>query len=177
MNYDLARDKMIEGQLVPRGIADKRVLGAFNAVKRHEFISERLIEAAYEDHPLPIGEGQTISQPYMVALMTELLELKGGERVLEIGTGSGYQTAILANLAKEVFSVERISSLAKNAESTLRRLGIKNVEIKISDGTMGWEEHSPYDGIIVTAAAPKIPHSYIAQLATGGRLVIPVGGR
>lgn len=176
MDYTELRNVMVDKQLIPRGISDKKVLDAFRNVKRHEFVPPELWTSAYRDHPLPIGEGQTISQPYMVALMTQCLRLEGSEKILEIGTGSGYQTAILAKLAKEVYTVERIGSLAKNAELTLRRLGYENVKIKIADGTLGWKERAPYDGIIVTAAAPKIPHAYIEQLEVGGRLVIPKGG-
>ena len=168
---------MIEEQLIPRGISDKRVLAAFREVERHEFVPRDDVESAYEDHPLPIGAHQTISQPYMVAIMTQCLEFKGDEKILEIGTGSGYQTAILATLAKEVYSVERVASLAAKAEETLKRLNYKNIKIKVGDGTLGWEEHAPYDGIIVTAAAPDVPDSYIKQLKVGGRLIIPVGAR
>jgi protein-L-isoaspartate(D-aspartate) O-methyltransferase len=177
VNYSSLRAKMVEEQLVPRGISDRRTLDAFRKTERHEFVPAEFQNSAYQDHPLPIGENQTISQPYMVALMTECLELKGDEKILEIGTGSGYQAAILASLAKEVYSVERISSLAKRAESTLKRLGIANVKVKVDDGTLGWEEHAPYDGIIVTAAAPKIPEGYLTQLKAGGRLIIPIGSR
>lgn len=168
---------MVQEQLVPRGISDERILETFRKVERHEFVPPELSRNAYEDHPLPIGEGQTISQPYMVAAMTQCLGLTGNEKVLEIGAGSGYQAAILADLAKEVYSVERIPLLAKKAESTLKRLGISNVKIKIGDGTLGWSEQAPYNSIIVTAAAPEIPDEYIAQLEPGGKLVIPVGGR
>lgn len=166
---------MVEEQLMPRGISDKRVLEVFRKVPRHEFVPCEFTRNAYEDRPLPIGEGQTISQPYMAALMTECLELKGAEKVLEIGAGSGYQAAILAELAKEVFSVERIESLAETAGNTLRKLGYNNVEIKVGDGTLGWREHAPYDGIMVTAGAPEVPRYLVDQLAEGGRLVIPVG--
>lgn len=175
MDYAQLRKEMVEGQLIPRGISDKRVLEAFLRVERHEFVPADLREDAYRDHPLPIGEGQTISQPYMVALMTQCLGLTGKEKVLEIGAGSGYQAAILANLAKEVYSVERIGSLAKRAGETLKRLGYNNVKVEISDGTLGWEEYAPYDGIVVTAAAPDIPPPYIEQLKEGGRLIIPAG--
>lgn len=168
---------MVEEQLLPRGISDEKVLAAFRAVERHEFIPQDEREFAYEDHPLPIGEGQTISQPYMVALMTQCLDLKGTERVLEIGTGSGYQAAILAHLAKEVCSVERIAPLAREAGAALKRLGFGNIKIKVADGTLGWEEYAPYDRIVVTAAAPEIPDLYIKQLNAGGKLVIPVGAR
>lgn len=177
MDFDTLRREMVEEQLISRGIKDKRVLDAFRKVPRHEFVSKELKDSAYIDSPLPIGEGQTISQPYMVALMTECLCLKGQERVLEIGTGSGYQTAILAELAKEVYSVERIEILALRARQTLEILGYKNIKIKIDDGTLGWPEFSPYEGIIVTAAAPKVPPPLIEQLKDGGLLVIPLNGR
>jgi len=167
---------MVEQQLVTRGISDSRVLEAFRAVPRHEFVPPDFRNSAYEDHPLPIGEDQTISQPYMVALMTQCLGLKGDESILEIGTGSGYQSAILAALAKKVYSLERFASLARRAGEILKELGYQNVEVATGDGTLGWKEHAPYEGIIVTAAAPKIPDAYISQLKTGGRLVIPVGG-
>ncbi len=166
---------MVEEQLIPRGISNERVLEAFRTVERHVFISAELQDSAYEDHPLPIGEGQTISQPYMVALMTQCLDLKGDEKILEIGTGSGYQAAILAGIVKEVYSVERVELLAKRAESALKKLGYNNVKIKVGDGTLGWKEYALYDGIIVTAAAPKIPDTYMEQLNIGGKLVIPTG--
>ncbi len=175
IDYSKARLKMVEEQIVARGIKDPRVIMAMKKVPRHLFVEEALQGQAYSDHPLPIGEKQTISQPYMVALMTEALLLKGKEKVLEIGTGSGYQTAILAELAEKVFSIERIRSLAIRARELLYRLGYYNFEIKIFDGTLGWVEVSPFDAIIVTAGAPNIPQSLIDQLAMGGRLVIPVG--
>jgi len=175
MNYVVLRNRMVDEQLIPRGINDKNVISAFRKVDRREFVPHALQAGAYQDHPLPIGEGQTISQPYMVAIMTQCLALNGKGKVLEIGTGSGYQAAILANLAKEVYSMERLELLAERSQSILKRLGYNNVTIKIGDGTLGWPEHAPYDGIIVTAAAPRIPHAYIEQLAIGGRLVIPVG--
>lgn len=175
IDYEKLRKRMVEEQLIPRGITHRDVLDVFYRVPRHEFVPSELKDASYADHPLPIGDGQTISQPYMVALMTECLKLTHKERVLEIGTGSGYQAAILAGLAKEVYSIERFSSLADRAKDTLRRLGYDNIEIKIGDGSLGWEEHSPYDGIIVTCAAPDIPDSYIKQLKNGGRIVIPIG--
>lgn len=168
---------MVEYQLRPRGIKDKRVLKAMESIERHLFIGEHLWDRAYDDCALPIGEEQTISQPYMVAIMTELLELKGNEKVLEIGTGSGYQSAVLAMLSAEVFSIERIKSLALKAESLFKRLGYTNIYVVIGDGTLGLPEQSPFDGIIVTAAAPKIPDIYIKQLKINGRLVIPVGSR
>jgi protein-L-isoaspartate(D-aspartate) O-methyltransferase len=144
---------------------------------RHEFMPEALRAQAYGDHAMPIGEGQTISQPYIVALMTELLELKGDERVLEIGTGSGYQAAVLAELCQKVFTIERVKTLADKARATLDRLGYKNVVMKVYDGTYGWKEMSPFDAIIVTAAAPDVPGTLVEQLKDGGRLVIPVGER
>ena len=171
------RRKMVEEQIIARGIKDKKVISAFLKVPREEFVPEDLRKYAYIDSPLSIGEGQTISQPYIVALMTEALKLKGGEKVLEIGTGSGYQSAILAEIGCEVYSVERIESLAKKAENILRKLGY-NVKIKIGDGTLGWKEYSPYDRIIVTAAGPKIPDTLLFQLSENeGRLIMPVGDR
>lgn len=174
-NFYSIRDEMVKNQIISRGIKDERVIFAFLKVPRHKFVPEKNILEAYDDHPLPIGEGQTISQPYIVALMTECLGLKGDEKVLEIGTGSGYQTAILAELAHEVYSIERISSLAEKAKLILEELGYKNIKIKIGDGTLGWEEFSPYDGIIVTAGSPEIPPPLLNQLNDGGRLVIPLG--
>jgi len=175
IDFPKARLKMVEEQIVSRGIKDPRVIAAVKKVPRHLFVEEALQSQAYGDHPLPIGEKQTISQPYMVALMTEALELAGKEKVLEIGAGSGYQTAILAELAEKVFSVERIRSLAIKARQLLYELGYFNIEIKIFDGTYGWTEEAPFDAIIVTAGAPDIPQPLVDQLAIGGRLVIPVG--
>ena len=174
-DFALARKKMVEEQLAARGIRDDRVLRAVRKVPRHLFLEEGLWPQAYGDFPLPIGEGQTISQPYIVALMTAALELKGDEKVLEIGTGSGYQAAILAELADRVFSVERISSLAAKARRTLDELGYANVLIRVSDGTYGWGEEAPFDGIIVTAGAPHVPEGFLEQLKVGGKVVIPVG--
>jgi len=168
---------MVEIQLVPRGIEDERVLKAFLKVPRHEFVLPEEIDSAYGDFPLGIGSGQTISQPYMVACMTEYLALKGDERVLEIGTGSGYQAAILAELAKEVYTVERVHALAQSADSRLKRLGYKNIKVKSADGTLGWPEEAPFDAIIITAAAPEVPKALLKQLNKGGRLVAPVGSR
>jgi len=176
MDFAEERLAMVRAQLIPRGIADERVLDAMKRVPRHEFIPRDMADQAHDDCPLPIGNAQTISQPYIVALMTECLKLKGDEKVLEIGTGSGYQLAILAELALDAYSVERIASLAGKAEETLTRLGYKNFHIKVGDGTTGWEEHQPYDGIVVTAGAPVIPRSLARQLKDGGRMVIPVGG-
>lgn len=176
MDFEISRDLMVREQLIARGIKSDKVLDAFRKVPREKFVSEKFAPSAYSDHPLPIGEGQTISQPYMVALMTEYLDLTGKEKVLEIGAGSGYQAAILAELTKEVYSVERIPSLAEFAKKNLDNLGYSNVKIKIGDGTLGWEELSPFDRIIVTAGAPKIPQSLINQLDAKGKLVIPVSG-
>ncbi len=169
------RKIMVETQLASRGISDRKVLDAFMKVERHLFVPENLIESAYADHPLPIGEGQTISQPYMVALMTELLELNGNDTVLEIGTGSGYQLAILSVLSKKVYSIERFPDLALKAGETLKKMNFKNFEIKTGDGTLGWPENAPYDAIMVTAAAPDVPEAYAEQLKIGGRLLMPVG--
>ncbi len=176
MEYSVARKKMVEDQLVGRGIQDKRVLEVMGNVPRHLFIEEELRNKAYGDYPLPIGENQTISQPYMVAIMTELLELKGDERVLEVGTGSGYQAAVLSGLVDKVYTIERIESLAVKARDLLEHLGYGNIVTKLSDGTCGWKEMSPFDGIIVAAGAPGIPQTLVEQLKIGGRIVIPVGG-
>lgn len=177
MEFERLRNLMVETQLIPRGVKDKRVLAAMRKVPRHLFVDEALIERAYDDHALSIGEGQTISQPYMVAAMTELLELRGDERVLEIGTGSGYQCAILAELSFEVYSIERLEALAIKAKRLLYSLGYKNIEINVANGTYGWREKAPFNGIIVTAGAPEIPKTLVEQLMIGGRLVIPVGDR
>jgi protein-L-isoaspartate(D-aspartate) O-methyltransferase len=168
---------MVESQLVRRGIKDKRVLDAMRKVPRHLFIPEDMRGLAYCDGPLPIGHGQTISQPYIVALMTELLELTGQETVLELGTGSGYQAAILSCLVRQVYSIERHAALAQQAEEVLSQLGYDNVVISVGDGTLGWLEHSPYEAIIATAAAPDVPQPLTDQLADGGCLVAPVGSR
>jgi protein-L-isoaspartate(D-aspartate) O-methyltransferase len=175
MDFPKARLRMVEEQIIGRGISDPRVIAAMKKVPRHLFVEEALQSQAYSDHPLPIGEKQTISQPYMVALMTEALKLEGREKVLEIGTGSGYQTAILSELAAKVFSIERIRSLAIRARKLIYELGYLNAEIRFSDGTSGWEEESPFDAITVTAGAPNIPQPFIDQLKVGGKLVIPVG--
>ena len=174
MDYEKLRKDMVEYQLKRRGISDKKVIDAFLKVEREKFVLPEMKDMAYDDTPLPIGEGQTISQPYIVALMTEALELEGNEKVLEIGTGSGYQAAILAEIGCEVYSVERIPSLAERAKKLLEKLGY-NVKVKIGDGTLGWIEHAPYDRIIVTAAGPHIPKPLIEQLKDGGKLIMPVG--
>lgn len=165
---------MVEFQLKARGIKDEQVLEVFRRVARHEFVPDNLKDKAYRDTPLPIGHNQTISQPYMVAVMTELAGVKAGDRVLEIGTGSGYQAAILSELGAEVHTIERIPALAEEAEERLRRLGYENVHTRITNGTMGWEEEAPFDVIIVTAGAPEIPRALLAQLGDQGRLVIPI---
>ncbi|MBO0911178.1 MAG: protein-L-isoaspartate(D-aspartate) O-methyltransferase [Acidobacteria bacterium] len=174
-HYLEERRRMVEAQLRHRGIRDERVLGAMLRVPRHEFVPEETRSRAYGDHPIPIGEGQTISQPFIVALSLEALELAGSEKVLEIGTGSGYQTALLGELARAVYSVERHPSLAERAESVLARLGSRNTKVMVGDGSHGLREFAPYDGILVAAAAPSIPESLLDQLAEGGRMVIPVG--
>ncbi len=176
-DFETLRNMMVDSQLIPRGIKDKRLLEAMRKVPRHIFTGGYMQDRAYEDSALPIGEGQTISQPYMVAIMTELLELKGNEKVLEIGTGSGYQTAILAELAKEVFTIERIEALAKKAEEKLLPLGYTNVHVKADDGTSGWEKEAPFDRILITAGAPNVPKPLTDQLAENGIIVIPVGDR
>jgi protein-L-isoaspartate(D-aspartate) O-methyltransferase len=173
--YTGRREKMVRTQIEKRGIKDPRVLEAFRKAPRHLFMPEGLRTRAYEDGPLPIGQGQTISQPYTVARMTEALELTGKEIVLEIGTGSGYQAAILAELAEWVYSVERIRDLAMGARKILDELKYHNVAIHVSDGTLGWRDHAPYDRVIVTAGAPEIPRPLVEQLKEGGIMVIPVG--
>jgi protein-L-isoaspartate(D-aspartate) O-methyltransferase len=178
MDWEEQRDQMVRRQLVSRGIKAERVLEAMRKVPRHLFVPEELRESAYHDGPLSIGEGQTISQPYMVALMTECLGLKGGEKVLEIGTGSGYQTAILAELAEHVYTIERVPILLEKVQHVLTHLGYTTIKFKGGDGTYGWCEESPFDGIIVTAAAPDISRVLLEQLKDdGGVLVIPVGSR
>ena len=174
-DYRLARQQMIERQLIARGIKAPRVIEVMGEVPRHLFVEEALAHRAYSDHPLPIGEKQTISQPYIVALMTEALELEGRERVLEIGTGSGYQAAVLSNLCYRVYSLERIMPLLKRARDLLAELGYRNVICRLSDGTLGWPEQAPFDAIMVTAGAPDVPLPLLDQLAPGGRMVVPVG--
>lgn len=175
-NYSKARERMVRQQIAARGIRAERVLDAMRSVPRHLFVPLESRHSAYMDGPLSIGQGQTISQPYIVALMTEALELKGHERVLEIGTGSGYQAAILSQLASHVYTVERIPELASRAQDLFRQLGYDNISIHVGDGTLGWLEHALYEAIIITAAAPEIPRPLTDQLAEGGRLVAPIGG-
>jgi protein-L-isoaspartate(D-aspartate) O-methyltransferase len=175
MDYAVLKKRMVEEQLIPRGIKNQRVLDAFRKIERHRFIPEDLMTSAYGDFPVPIGEGQTISQPYIVALMTECLDLSGQERVLEIGTGSGYQAAILAELASEVYTVERFENLKKRAEKVLNELGYANIKIKVGDGTLGWPEAAPFDRIIITAASPRVPLPLTEQLKESGKLVLPLG--
>jgi len=165
---------MVKTQIIARGIKDPLVIQAIKRVPRHMFVDESLIYEAYGDYPLPIGEGQTISQPYMVASMTEQLELTGGEKILEIGTGSGYQAAVLAEIVREAYTIERIEPLAKRAKEILDRLGYKNIHISVGDGTLGLPEYSPYDAIIVTAASPDVPPPLFEQLKESGRMVIPI---
>lgn len=174
-SYASVRDEMVDQQIAARGVRDPKVLAAMRRVPRHEFVPADLLEAAYEDGPLPIGEGQTISQPLIVAMMTEAAQLRGGERVLEIGTGSGYGAAVLAEIASEVVTIECIESLATRARATLERLGYHNVEVLVGDGTLGWSAAAPYDAILVTAGGPYVPPSLRAQLRPGGRLIMPVG--
>lgn len=166
---------MVQDHMVRRGIQSQRVLDAFAKVPREAFLPDDLADMAYVDSPVPIGEEQTISQPYIVALMTELLDLTGDEKVLEIGTGSGYQAAIIAELAKEVYSIERHAYLAKKAQQVFSRLGYTQITLKIDDGSLGWEEKAPFDRIIITAASPEIPPPLIEQLKEGGKLVLPLG--
>jgi protein-L-isoaspartate(D-aspartate) O-methyltransferase len=176
-DFRIAREKMVKDQLVARGIKDERVLQVMGKIPRHLFIEEALAGQAYNDHPVPIGEKQTISQPYIVALMTEALGLKRDENTLEIGTGSGYQTAILAELSSRVYTIERIEFPLMNARKILAKLGYTNILFKIFDGTTGWREYAPFDTIMVTAGAPDLPKPLTDQLADNGRMVIPIGDR
>ena len=176
-DFSIARRRMVEDQVMARGVKDPRVIDAMLRVPRHKFVEQGLESQAYQDAPLPIGERQTISQPYMVAVMSEALLLDGTEKVLEVGTGSGYQAAVLALLADRVFSLERIPALARRARKILDACGYSKVNIRLADGTLGWQEMAPFDAIIVTAGAPDVPRDYLDQLAVGGRLVIPVGDR
>ena len=174
-HFRTQRETMVRRQIAERGIRDERVLDAMRTVARHEFVPESFRQDAYEDHPLPIGEGQTISQPYIVAAMLEYLALQATDRVLEIGTGSGYVTALLSLLSAEVYSVERHAALAALAESTLRRLEYRNVKIRVGDGRQGWEEYAPFDAILVSAATLEMPPALFAQLREGGRMMAPIG--
>jgi protein-L-isoaspartate(D-aspartate) O-methyltransferase len=174
-DFKAMREKMVESQIKSRGVRDPRVLSAMLKVERHLFVPKEFQNSAYSDQPLPIGEGQTISQPYIVALMTELLELKGGERVLEVGTGSGYQAAILAELAAEVYTIEIVEKLASSAQKVLLELGYQNIKVKAGDGYLGWPEAAPFDAIIITCAPDHIPKPLLDQLKEGGRMVVPVG--
>lgn len=170
-----AKERMLKEHLTARGITNERVLNAFKKVPREEFTPDRLCDLAYEDTPLGIGNGQTISQPYTVAFMTQLLDLQSKDMVLEVGTGSGYQAAILSQLARKVYTIERFKELAGTAEAVLRRLGYKNVEVIVGDGSKGFPDKAPFDGIIVTAGAPEVPRPLVEQLKVGGRLVAPIG--
>lgn len=171
---EVLRERLVN-KIVAQGVSDKKVIAAMRAVQRHEFVPGRYRDAAYEDHPLPIGMDQTISQPFVVAYMTEMLKLRGGDKVLEIGTGSGYQAAVLAEIADTVYTIEILEPLAHTAEKTLKRLGYENIFVKVGDGYQGWPEHAPFDAIIVTAAPGHIPPPLVEQLKVGGRMVIPVG--
>ncbi|MEA3368822.1 MAG: protein-L-isoaspartate(D-aspartate) O-methyltransferase [Candidatus Ratteibacteria bacterium] len=175
LDFNNRREEMVSSQIEARGIKNRALLKAMRRVKRHLFVPPQYRHLAYMDKPLPIGESQTISQPYIVALMTDLLRLKGDERVLEIGTGSGYQAAILAELTKEVYSIEIVEPLAKRAEKLLKELGYENIKVKCGDGYLGWEEYAPFEAIIITCAPPDIPQPLIEQLAEGGRMVVPLG--
>jgi len=169
------RRRMIKSQISARGVVDPRVLAAMAKVPRHLFVPEGLRSSAYADEPLPIGQGQTISQPYIVAYMTEALGLRGGEKVLEVGTGSGYQTAVLAEIAGTVWTIEIVPALAREARATLEALGYANIRYRVGDGSRGWPEEAPFDAVIVTAAAPRMPSGLEGQLAIGGRMIVPVG--
>lgn len=175
--YERQREEMVKKQIAARGITDPNVLAAMQKVPRHLFVNEALIDQAYGDHPLPIGEGQTISQPFIVAEMTQALALSKDDRVLEIGTGSGYQAAILAEIVFRVYTIERIYSLYVKARKLFDSLGYHNIVMRYADGTLGWKEESPFDAIIVTAGSPVIPQTLIQQLAIGGRMVIPIGNQ
>jgi protein-L-isoaspartate(D-aspartate) O-methyltransferase len=175
--YEIARNRMVKDQIVRRGITDERVLASLRSVPRHLFVDQAFWPRAYSDHPLPIEFDQTISQPYIVALMTQELAISGTEKVLEIGTGSGYQAAVLAGMGCTVYTVERIPGLAHRAAENIRKLGLKNVYIRIGDGTLGWKEKAPFDRIIVTAGAPSVPEVLMNQLSSPGKMVLPVGDR
>lgn len=175
MDYASLRKKMVREQLQSRGIKERKVLDAFYKIERHKFVPRDLAGSAYGDYPLAIGEGQTISQPYIVALMTEALELTGAEKVLEIGTGSGYQTAILAQLCRKIYSIERIPLFAQRAKELFDSLGYSNIEITAGDGTLGWPGEAPFDRVIITAATSRIPEPLVEQLKEGGRIIMPLG--
>ena len=175
MDFEKRRAQLVERYIAHRGVRSPLVLAAMQSVRREAFLPEEMWEFAYEDSPLPIAEGQTISQPYIVAMMTEALELQGGEKVLEIGTGSGYAAAVLSRIAKDVYTVERIGQLAQKSADVLSKLGYGNVHVLHADGTRGWPDHAPYDAIVVAAGGPQVPESLKSQLKIGGRLVIPVG--
>jgi len=177
VDYEVARARMVKEQLIKRGIHDERVLKAIGSVPRHKFIDQAFWPRAYGDHPLPIGHDQTISQPYIVALMCQELKLEEGKRILEIGTGSGYQSAVLAVMGYSVYTIERYDELSAKAQDSIKRLEITNIHFKVGDGSIGWEEESPFDGIIVTAGAPSVPGDLMEQLITGGKIIIPVGDR
>lgn len=176
-SFDTIRQRMVQEQLIPRGIHDPRVLAAMSEVPRHLFVDDAMQAHAYGDYPLPISDGQTISQPFIVAIMTQALQLTGTEKVLEIGTGSGYQAVILSRLCAKVYTVERLNSLVASSRRLFDRLRCYNIQSKLDDGTLGWLEHAPYDAIMVTAGGPEIPEPLLAQLADPGRLVIPVGAQ
>jgi len=177
MDYQRQRNLMVDTQIISRGVKDARVIAAMRKVPRHLFTDEPARYKAYDDMALPVGEGQTISQPYMVAVMTELLSLGGDEKVLEIGTGSGYQAAVLAELSRELYTIERIQSLSDRAREVIAELGYDNIHMKVGDGTLGWPEAAPFDRILITAAAPVVPEPLVDQLSEGGILVAPVGDR
>lgn len=174
-DFSSLREKMVEVQIAGRGIKNAKVLDAMGKVPRHFFVPEELRDSAYVDGPLPIGAGQTISQPYIVAYMTEILELRGAERVLEVGTGSGYQTAVLAEIVKDVFTIEVVATLSQRAQDVLKSLGYVNIQFKIGDGTRGWKDFAPYEAIMVTAAPGSVPKVLQEQLQVGGRMIIPIG--
>lgn len=173
--YERERKEMVEYQIRRRGIKDRKVLKAMLKVPRHLFVPEQMKELAYGDEPLPIGEGQTISQPYIVAYMTEVLRLRGQEKVLEVGTGSGYQTAVLAEIVREVYTVELIPELSERARAVLEKLGYRNIHFRVGDGTLGWPEHAPFDAILVSAAPASVPLALVEQLKVGSQMIIPVG--
>ncbi len=174
-DFSAERNRMVEEQIIARGIKNEKLIEAMREVPRHEFVPDNWKEYSYSDGPLPIGEGQTISQPYIVAIMTELLDIGEGDKILEIGTGSGYQAAVLSKMGCMVYTVEIIEQLTENAKKVIERLGYSNVHFKVGDGYEGWQENSPYDAIVVTASPPEIPQPLLDQLKTGGKLVLPVG--